>query len=186
MRELLAKPYFRNWLAIAGSVTLVLLTAYVFIQQSTRASAVTAPRALNQELKTKLDGGISPVDLVAADKIAIDKNYNTFVIITDSSNHVLASSATLDNQTPLPPAGVFSYTAAHGSDTVSWQPKSGVRAAIYVSSYGDSDNKGFVIAGRSLKPYEDQVNLYTKLVIVAWLASVAWISYWILLPEYRK
>lgn len=185
MREILAKTHIRLWLAIVGSSTLVLLAGYVIAQQSTRLSANDIPLSLAQQTKSDLENGSIPQDVVSARKISIDSNNNSFVIITDSSRHVLASSAVLDGKTPLPPEGVFEYTSEHQTDKVTWQPKAAVRSAIYATTYGKSPDNGFVIAGQSLKPYEDRIGVYANLVVVAWLAVIAWTSALILIPKNR-
>nr|AIA19206.1 Unknown Function [uncultured bacterium]AIA19305.1 Unknown Function [uncultured bacterium] len=108
------------------------------------------------------------------------------MIVADNDHHVIASSAALDGQTPLPPSGTFDYTAAHGSDRFTWEPKDGVRLATRVVAYGQKPNSGFVIAGQSLKPYEDRIDVYTELALAAWLASLAWTVLMLLLPTVRK
>ncbi|HLY66810.1 MAG TPA: hypothetical protein VKU60_14850 [Chloroflexota bacterium] len=109
-----------------------------------------------------------------------------FMIVTDSTKHVLASSATLDGQTPLPPAGVFSFTDAHGTDHFTWEPEPGVRLATRVTKYSEDSDSGYIVAGQSLKPYEDRISTYTWIALAAWLASLAWSYLMILLPQAHR
>ncbi len=182
MEELLNKSRIRIWLAIVGTATLVIGTSYAMVQQSTRLAANDQPLATAQTVKHQLDNGSSPTDIVPATKTDLHDDSSVFVIITDNSKHILASSAVLSGQTPLPPKGVFDYTAAHGTDHFTWQPTSGVRLASYVLSYGSGDNAGFIVTGQSLKQAEDRVNAYGYLGLAAWLAVIAWTSFTLLFP----
>ena len=177
---------WRIWLALVGVATLVLGTSYAMVQQSTRLSADDMPLTAAQTAKQQLETGSSAEDAVPSLKTNLKRDNSVFVIVTDNSEHVLASSAVLDGQTPLPPSGVFSFTDAHGSDHFTWQPQSNVRMATRVVKYGTSPNDGFIIAGHSLKPYEDRIQTYTWLAIAGWLAVLAWSYLLLLLPRGKK
>lgn len=183
MYEVLGRQSVRLWLAIVGSATLIIGAAYTMVQQSTRESANDVPLAIAQTVKSELESGAAPSDLVSTRKIDLKNNINPFVIITDDSGHVVASSALLNGQTPLPPKGVFSYTAVHNQDEFSWQPAAKVRLATEVLTYGKAPNSGFIVTGQSLKQSEDRVEIYTKLAVAAWLATVAWVTLMLLILE---
>lgn len=183
MDKLLANPLVRTWLAVVGVATLVLGAAYAMTQQSTRLSANDLPLNSAQAAEQELQNGSSPKDVVPPLKTNLRTDSSVFIVITDNSQHVLASSAVLDGQTPLPPAGVFTFASYHTADSFTWEPKPGVRMATRVVKYGSGDNQGFIIAGQSLKPYEDRISTYTWIAIAAWLACLAWSYLLILLPR---
>nr|AIA15786.1 Unknown Function [uncultured bacterium] len=183
MSRLLGNPLVRAWLAIAGTATLVLGAAYAMVQQSTRLSADDLPLNTAQVAKQELQGGSNAKDVIPTLKTDLRNDTSVFVIITDSTEHVLASSAVLDGRPPLPPKGVFDYTAAHGTDHFTWQPADGVRMATRVTKYGQGADSGYVIAGQSLKPYEDRISKYTLIALAAWLAVLAWSYLLVLLPH---
>jgi hypothetical protein len=185
MYKLLTKRPVREWLAVVGTATLVIGASYTMVQQSTRLAADDAPLALSQVIKSQLDSGASPNDVVTAHSVNLRSNTNTFAVITDAGQHVLASSASLDGQSPLPPKGVFNYTKARGSDSFTWQPAEDVRLATYVTTYGQAPNDGFIITGQSLSPAEDRIDTYGSLAMAAWLAVVAWNFLLLILPERR-
>lgn len=185
MREFIARKGVQAWLALVGASTLVLSASYVMIQQSNRMSADDLPLTLSQQVKSSLEAGSAPTDLVSAQKNNLETDNNTVVIITDSTMHVLASSATLDGQTPLPPEGVFKYTKDHATDRITWEPKENVRVALRVSSYGKSPSDGFVLVAQPLTQFEKRISFIGNLGLVAWLAVLAWTSYFLLLPEYK-
>ena len=185
MHKLLQKAPVRQWLALVGTATLILGACYVMLQQSTRLAANDQPVALAQTIKTQLDNGAAPNDVVSMQNINLRTNNNTFAVITDAEQHVLASSASLDGQSPLPPVGVFSYMKTHSSDTFTWQPASKVRLATYVIAYAGSGGAGYIITGQSLAEPEKRIDIYTSLALAAWLAVIAWASLTLLLPEKR-
>ncbi|MDB5161036.1 MAG: putative rane protein [Candidatus Saccharibacteria bacterium] len=183
MYELLKSRDFRIWLAIMGSATLIIGASYAMVQQSTRLAANDLPLSTAQLVKKQLEGGANPSDVVPTQTVNLRDDSGVFIIVADSSRHVLAGSAALDGQTPLPPKGTFDYTAKHGLDSFTWQPTSKVRLATQVVNYGQSPNTGFVITGQSLAPAEDRVDVYTELAVAAWLAILAWTYLTLLMPE---
>nr|AIA12457.1 Unknown Function [uncultured bacterium] len=183
MNKLLGSAHFRIWLAITGVATLVLGASYAMVQQSTRLSADDLPLTTVQVAKQELQSGSNAKDVVPTLKTDLASNTSVFMIITDNSKHVLASSAVLNGRTPLPPNGVFSFTSTHGTDHFTWEPQEGVRVATRVEKYGKSPNDGFIITGQSLKPFEDRISAYTWLALAAWLAVLAWSYLLILLPR---
>lgn len=186
MIKWLASPQFRLWLAVVGVATLVLGTSYAMVQQSTRLSADDLPLTTAQVAQQELQSGSAASDVVPTLKTDLRNDSSVFMIITDNSEHILASSAQLDGQTPLPPAGVFSYASQHGSDHFTWQPAGGVRLAARVVKYGQDDNDGFIITGQSLKPYEDRIQNYGYIALAGWIASIAWSYLFLLLPRGGK
>lgn len=185
MREFIVRTQVRVWLAVFGASTLVLGGSFVMIQQTNRMSANDLPLTISQQVTSSLEAGSSPTDLVSLQKINLKTDNGTFVIVTDSSRHVLASSATLDGQTPLPPEGVFKYTSEHGTDQITWEPKTNVRIALKVNTYGKSPNDGFVLTGQPLRQVEKRISFIFNICLVTWLAVLAWSSYLLLIPEYR-
>lgn len=182
MRNFLTKRDSRIWLAIVGTATLVIGAAYAMVQQSTRLAADDAPLVMAQSVKKSLEAGSVPSDVVPAQKTDLGQDNSIFVIVTDNSQHVLASSATLDSRTVLPPSGVFSYTLAHGTDHFTWQPQGGVRLATRVMTYKDNPSDGFIITGQSLSQAENRISTYGLLAIAAWIAVLAWCTFTLLLP----
>jgi hypothetical protein len=185
MNKLLANMQIRLWLAIVGVATLVLGGSYAMVQQSTRLAADDLPQTTAQVAKQELQAGSNATDVVPTLKTNLQYDTSVFMIVTDNSKHVIASSAVLNGQTPLPPNGVFSFTSQHGSDHFTWQPQDGVRLATRVITYGKAPDSGFIITGQSLKPYEDRISTYTELAAAAWLAMIAWSYLLLLLPRAR-
>lgn len=185
MKNPFANPWFRVWLAILGTVTLVLGAAYAMVQQSTRLSADDLPLSTAQTARQELQSASNAKDVVPTIKTDLTSSTGVFVIVTDDTEHVVASSATLYGQTPLPPRGVFTFTQQHGTDHFTWEPAPGVRLATRVVKYTSGTDSGYIITGQSLKPFEDRIATYTWIAGAAWLAVVAWTYLLLILPVWR-
>jgi hypothetical protein len=186
MRALLKNDRVRFWLALAGSSTILILTAYTLVQQDTRLGVNDLPITTAQTIMQSLDNGAEPRDVLPVVQTDLRTDSTVFAVITDATEHVLASSAKLDGQSSLPPAGTFAYTKEHGSDHFTWEPKPGVRLATYITKYGHSPNNGFIVTGQSLKQAEDRISTYGWLALAAWLATIAWVSLVLLIPVATK
>jgi hypothetical protein len=183
MGKLLGNSHIRTWLALAGVSTLIIGASYTMAQQSTRLSADDLPLTTAQVAKQELQSGSDTKDIVPTLKTDLRNDTSVFMIITDNTQHILASSAVLDGQTPLPPKGVFDFTNIHGTDHFTWEPTANVRAATRVTTYGQAPNNGFIITGQSLKPFEERIDTYGWIALAAWMASLAWSYLFILLPH---
>ena len=177
-RDLLKNSQVRLWLAIAGSVTIVIGTAYGMVQQATRQGANDLPLSTAQTYKTQLEQGAAPQDIVPKTTVNLRTDSGLFVTVADKSNKVLASNVSLDGQVSLPPRGTLNYAKAHSSDRFTWQPVSGVREATQILAY----KNGYIVTGQSLRPFENRINTYTLLAILGWLATMAWTFTLLLLP----
>jgi hypothetical protein len=184
MKQMLARPRVQLWLAITGTATLVLIGAYAMVQQSTRLGANDIPTVQAQSIEQSLKMGTAPEETVADKSVDLSGGaLAPFTIITDDNYHVLAASAVLNGKTPLPPAGVFSYTKAHLNDNITWQPQAGVRLATHVTTFNTPSGSGFIITGQSLAPFEDRVSTFTAIAVLSWIGVIAWTSFVLLLPS---
>lgn len=180
MRKWLTYASSSNWLRVVGVATIVLLGAYTLVQQSTRLSANDLPLQTAQIAKGELQAGWSTNDVLkSVSPISTDlKTDNTvFAIVTDSNQKMLVSSAVLDGQVTLPPAGTFDVAKNKGVDKFTWQPETSVRLATVILPYQAKNTSGFVVTGQSLKPYEDRINTYGWITLAAWVGVVIWTTF---------
>ncbi|MCX6031316.1 MAG: hypothetical protein NT169_18710 [Chloroflexi bacterium] len=159
------------WLVSAVIVTCLAGLVYVVGQQLLRQTANDPQIQMAEDAGRALAGGQSLQAIVPANKIEIDKSLAPFLIAFDGSGQPVASSVTLDGQTPQVPAGVFAYTRQHGQDRLTWQPRPGVRIAAVVVYYVGSQ-PGFVLAGRSLREVEQRENNVLALAAAGGLATL--------------
>ena len=138
-----------------------------------RQSANDPQIQIAEDSAAKLAVGESP-DFLRSNvygNVDVAKSLAPFLITFDGSGKMLASDATLNGQSPVPPAGVFAYAKKHGLDKISWQPAKGVRIAAVVAYYGGS-REGYALSGRSLAEVENRIGSLQTLSFWAWLFSV--------------
>ncbi len=160
------------WLPIAAISTVFAGVVYVAVQQSLRSSANDPQLQMAEDAAMQLSAGTAPGDVATGATVDIARSLAPFIIVFDSSGSVLASTAHLDGQTPLPPQGVLDSAAANGTDVISWQPRDGVRAAIVVVPYGGGAARGTVLVGRSLRAVEERETDTLLIAGFAWVAAL--------------
>jgi hypothetical protein len=147
--------------ALAGLV-------YVVAQQDGRWLANEPQVQLAEDAAARLDTGGTPQDQVDAVPVDVARSLAPFVVVYGSDDAILASGGLLDGQPPAVPAGVLAAARAAGRNAVTWQPRPGVRiATVSVPWKG-----GTVLAGRSLRLVEEQVDQLGLLVGAGWLATL--------------
>lgn len=144
---------------------------YTINQQSLRQNANDPQIQLSQDAASHLSTGVNPEALIGS-KVDPSQSLSPFLIIYNRDGQVLSSEVTLQGSTPALPSGVFDYTKQNGSDRFTWQPQDGVRIAAVVVPY-QGENKGFVLAGRSLKEVEKRENQLLLLSTLGWLVGVS-------------
>lgn len=147
---------------------------YLSIQQVLRQTANDPQIQIAEDVADSLSQGADPSQIIPNYTFDISKSLSTFVIVTDGTGKVVASTATLDGKTPQMPKGVLDYTKAHGQDRLTWQPKTGVRTATIVNYYNNSQTKasGYVIVGKSLREVEKRVSQLALQVGIAWALTL--------------
>jgi hypothetical protein len=153
---------------MAVIVTLVALMSYVVGQQVLRSTANDPQIQMAHDATFRLAAG-ADLHIGGVDLVDPSRSLAPFLIVYDAGGRPISSSAVLDGRTPVPPAGVFSYTQAHHEERVTWQPRPGVRIAAVVVPFG-GDHPGFVLAGRSLAYVEASTQNLLLGAIVGWLA----------------
>jgi hypothetical protein len=156
---------------LPAAVVLTVACGLVFIglQQSLRMAANDPQQQLAEDLARKLDAGAAPGTVVGAPDVDLAVSLAPFVAVYDPAGTVLAADGMLDGGPPRPPIGVLDAARSSGMDTVTWQPRAGVRiAAVVVPWHG-----GTVLAGRSLRVVEDRVGQLRGLAAIAWLGGLA-------------
>ncbi len=163
----------KSWLPLALAITVLSGLVYVAVQQNYRMSANDPQIQLAEDFAVGIANNQQPP--LPKNIIDIAQSLSLFAMILDENGRTLYSSAFLDGKAVLPPKGVLDYAQVHGEDRVTWQPKTGVRAAIVVvPAYNQTTKKsGYVIIGRSLREVESRINNLTKMTVAGWLAGLA-------------
>ena len=152
---------------IAALVAVTAVVGFVVYMFALREPANHPQLDVASAAVTRLNAGADPSSVLPARQVEIGSS-DLFVMVLDTNGSVLATSAHLNGQTVVPPAGVFDYVRTHGDDRITWQPAPGVRSAIVVEQFGG----GFVVAGRTLSDGENLEGTLVRLSIAGWFAIV--------------
>jgi hypothetical protein len=163
---------FKRWLPLAIATGGLCGLVYLAVQQSLRMGANDPQIQMAEDAASALNAGARVDSILPATKVELVSSLAPFIVVFDDSGNVLASSATLHGAFPVYPSGVLDYTRQKGQDRVTWQPEAGVRLATVVERY----DKGFILAGRSLREVEKrerQVEQLSGLVMLAvWITTL--------------
>lgn len=157
----------RYWIPLAIVITVVCGLVYLSVQQNIRQSANDPQIQMAEDAATSLNSGKDLVEFIPASRIDISKSLAPFIIIFDNATMILATNALLE-AIPNPPAGVFEFVKAHGSERLTWQPNPETRIAAVIVKY----NNGFVLAGRNLREVENRVEVLGIKVAIAWIVTL--------------
>lgn len=189
-----ARLTFIRWFPQAALVTVIFFAVYVAAEQNLRMSAndpqiqiaedaaiALAEGAAVRDTAERFGGVAVDIDSLNASGVSenldILKSLRPFIIIFDKSGRALASSAILGDKVPVPPVGVFSYTAENNQDRFTWQPIPQLRlAAVMVKVQGGE--AGFVLSARSLREVEmrekEILNSLALMWIIVLIASLGY------------
>jgi hypothetical protein len=160
------------WLPLAIVTAGLCGLVYLTVQQSLRMQANDPQIQMAEDGAIALNSGASVESVVPTAQVEIAASLAPFMTVFDDSGKVLATSARLHGAVPLYPAGVLDYTRKAGNDRVTWEPEPGVRMATVVVRY----DKGYVLAGRSLREIEKrvrQVEILTGMALLAiWITTL--------------
>lgn len=152
---------------VAVLVAITVVAGFIVYQFALKQPANHPQVEVAAAAVSRLNAGADPASVVPANQVEIGSP-DLYVMVLDSNQTVLATSAHLNGETVVPPAGVFAYVRDHGDDRITWQPAPGVRSAIVVEAF----RGGFVVAGRTLSDSETLEGPLVRIAIVAWLGIV--------------
>jgi hypothetical protein len=157
----------------AVAVTLLSGVIYAVVQQDYRQSANDPQLQMAEDAAARLSVGASSQEVMGhAISVDIGASLAPYLIVFDASGHPLASSAMLDGKTPVPPIGVLEAATANGRNTITWQPRDGVRSAIAVYPWSYAGQSGTVVAGRSLREVERREDRLLLMVGAGWIGTL--------------
>jgi ABC-type amino acid transport system permease subunit len=147
----------------AAVVSILFGTMYGMVQQSIRLSAYDQPR--------------QAIDAYVANRNASESNFtrinlaadsNVFVIAYDSNGRATGGDGYLNGKLGVVPFGVLQHARAGHENTITWQPQAGVRLAVVVAK----DGTNYILAGQSLKSYEDRIGQVGQVAFFGWLLTL--------------
>lgn len=166
------RAVLQAWLPVAVVATVLAATSYAMTQEVTRSSANDAPRAAAQRAVNALSSGAAPAAVTLGALVDLATDLSPFLTVHGPDGAVLSTTARLDGVTPVVPPGVLAEARRQGIDQVTWQPRSGVRAAIIAMPWRSAAQQGVVVAGASLRPAEDRQGQLLLLLLAGWLVAL--------------
>ncbi len=163
------------WLAgLAVLVTLIYGTVYLTAQQVLRQDANDPQIQLAEDTAAALGRNGSTQIITGVTQVDMAKSLAPFLIVYDNDRQLVVSQAIIDGSNPVLPPGVLMNTTTAKENRLTWQPRGGVRIAAVVVKY----DKGYVLAGRSLREVEKREQLALDEVILGWLVTILFIMTW--------
>lgn len=157
-----------QWLPLAVLTMLLCGLVYLAVQQNYRSSANDPQLQMALDARDALTRGATPTQLVPQHTVDMAQSLSPYLIIYDTTGRAVASSVTLNGQTPTPPPGVFDSTRSLAINKLTWMPQPGMRSAIVVVHY----DGGYVLAGRSLTAVEQREDDLLQITIAACAATL--------------
>ncbi len=153
-------------------ITLLCGLMYTTIQQVLRQDANDPQIQMAEDAAEAFANGADPYALVPTRIVDLDRSLSPYLIILDENGKALASSGQLDNQIPTVPQGVLDYAKTHGENRLTWQPRKNVRSAIIVKYFPSTQQRGYIIAGRSLREVEKREAQLAQQIFIGWLITL--------------
>ena len=158
------------FLPVAVLATLTCGLIYAEVQQDQRSGANDPQVQMAEDAAARLDAGASPASAIQTTRtVDLAASLAPFTIVFDGGHTLLATDATLDGGQPAPPAGVLDAARPGSPNTVTWQPRAGVRIAAVVMAW----HGGTILVGRSLRRVEEQESNAELIAGAAWLVMLA-------------
>lgn len=104
-------------------------------------------------------------------KVDMVKSLAPYLVLYNDRGQAVVGNVQLDGKIPVPPRGVLEYVRKNKRETVTWEPRKGVRHAVVVMRV-DGERPGFVLAGRSLRETEKRIRQLFVQVIFIYIIAV--------------
>ena len=156
-----------HWLPLAIVTTIIFGTIYVVVQQSYRQNANDPQIQLAEDAASDIahDRTISFPEKT----VEISESLAPYLIMYDESTKQVTGSAVLHGNQPVLPPGVFLHAKNQLESRFTWQPELGVRQAVVLRYVAQ---KGYVLAGRSLREVEIRESMLLGFTFFGWITSL--------------
>lgn len=144
------------FLAVVVMITLPIVLFYAIVQQTLRQGANFPQTEIVQK------------SIVPEKSVEISQSLEPFVQIYDQNKNLTEGNALLRGKIPTIPKGALDYAKTHGENRLTWQPETGVRIALVISYQKNT----YIVAGRSLREVENQIDAVGKLCFALWLGII--------------
>lgn len=157
----------RSFLPLAIAITILSGTIYIAVQQNYRQSANDPQIQLAEDVANDLAHKRTPS--IPEKTVEISESLSPYIIIFDKSGNQLQSNALLHGKAPKLPSGVLQSAQNQIETRFTWQPEVGIRQAVVLRYVAQ---KGYVLAGRSLREIENREEMLFGYVFFGWVTSL--------------
>lgn len=162
---------FLRWLPFAFISTTLCALVFGLTQQMQRLSADEVPARIAQDAAALLERGTGAASVVGMYSVDMERSLSPFLIVLSDSGAVVASTATVAGQTPLPPFGMLNEAVMNGEQRVTWELRQDLRYATVIKRY-EGERPGFVVAGQNLREVDARTTLALHYALIAWGVSL--------------
>ena len=167
-----------NFLSVSLIITVVFLTIYFAVQQSYRSAANDPQRQYARDMRDRIRNNQSIESMMSRDTLDLRTSLGMFTTLYNEKFEPIRSTGLLDGKFPSLPKGVLEYARDNQENTVTWQPRKGIRMAMVID-FVQTAGTSFVACGRSLTETENNVSNLSTMLIVGWLISIAIVTIWL-------
>ena len=170
-QELARRTIVFQALVLSAICSMFALAMYATVQHALRSGANDPQLQMADDAVTQLEQDADAATIVGSHQVDMTRSLSPFLIVYDANGQPIASSAQLNGHAPAPPSGVFRHASEHQLNVLTWQPQPGVRIAAVIQPFSGR-NRGFVLAGRSLRVVEDRESATLEMVGMTWLGMM--------------
>jgi hypothetical protein len=152
------------WIVGAIVLTVSLSAVYFTAQQLDRRGADEQPQRLASQLAS-VDLGAE----AATERVDLGSSDAIFYIVYDQDGEPLRGTGYLDGELARVPSGVIAAAATDGTNSVTWEPRDGLRFATVEVLAGSQ----VILAGQSLEPSETRTHDIALVLLAAWVLGLA-------------
>lgn len=169
----LVEKVVQYWGPLVIVSTIICGLIYLTVQQSIRQSANDPQIQMSEDVASSLEKGIEVQEINNSSQVVdIASSLSPYLAVYDDNGKVLTSTGQLNGQPPQLPQGLFDYVRNHHQTKITWQPQTGVRSAIVVTRFDKNNQRGFVMAGRSLREVEKRESTLGLMTVGTWAIAL--------------
>jgi len=165
------KKVLKYWIPLAVGLTALTATMLGVSFYILRQMADDPQIQIAEDIAPILATGQDPRALEQQAKVDISKSLVQFIIVYDNDGKVVASTAKLNEESPIVPKDALEASKATGQNRITWMPQENVRSALVINRF-EGEKPGYVVVGRSLREVEKRKQEMLKLGPLSWGASL--------------
>ncbi|MEI6728811.1 MAG: hypothetical protein WCK98_04165 [bacterium] len=161
----------KHWILPTILLTLVFVTILATAQSVIRTESNEELYTKGVDYRTVLQSGQPSNQLKSLEAVDPYESLSAIVVLYDVNQNVLGSNIVKSREVPKIPSGVLDYARSNNVNRVTWQPYSDLRLSAVAYKVSGNFN-GFVVVAKNQEYTNARINIISKYVGVAWIASL--------------